>query len=210
MQSHHAGYTKHFLKVALRSDDQALEAAIQTALSGQSPHYPLHMTLATLHLSQDKPGALEHIRSLLSQWQPVELPAQLVLDDDANLYELLGHTHIKFVALCFELNRETLDLARLRVQLCEWLIQRLDTECHARLEVNGRHELEIVAKEARLRVPLVSEECRHHVSLFSSNDLKKHNKALYKEYQCMEAAAFLARLARPPTLTLRLGDIALQ
>lgn len=76
-------------------------------------------------------------------------------------------------------------------------------------EVNGRQEMKIETTDMILYIPLAIDDTKH-VSLFSSNDLKKHNKPLYKGYQNDPIAftAHLERLAHP--LILKVNDIVLK
>lgn len=133
---------------------------------------------------------------------------QLVCSDTG--YHLKGHSHIKFFTLNID-DHENLDFVQLKNHLCEWLVQQLggDVVHSVITEVNGRQEMKIETTDMILYIPLAIDDTKH-VSLFSSNDLKKHNKPLYKGYQNDPIAftAHLERLAHP--LILKVNDIVLK
>lgn len=174
MKSHHIGSEKHFLKILLGHSE--LKESIKKALGGGDPHYPLHLTLTTIHLVSDQPELFSHLAKSISKWKPL-LPEVLTIDD---LHmEVMGASHIKFLSLCFL--AKNLDQSFLIEDLCDHVA--LDMGMEKRLvEVNGRSECELFleAEKPLLHIPLG--EKKTHIALLSTNDMKNHNTKLYKSY----------------------------
>lgn len=185
MESHHASFKKHFLRIGLSHPE--LENKVKEVL-GRSPHYPLHLTITTIHLA-DQDGLFSTVTGALSDWEP---PLPDTLDLENKRLEVMGKSHVKFLSICFSC--KNLDLSFLIENLCGHLCKKLSLMCHT-IEVNGRLEYELVDS---LRIPLMRipfGEKMTHISLLSSNDLKKGGKMDYDKYR--KDNSFLLTLINP-------------
>lgn len=171
MESHHAGLKKHFLKLALSHEN--VERRVSYLLNGNAPHYPLHLTLSTIHLDA-KDFSL--VARAIESWKPA-LPDTLELAVDERRLELMGKSHVKFLSLCFSC--VNVDFEQLVENLSLHLTRELGAEKSVE-DVNGRREYKLSNASFSLFIPLG--EKKIHVSLLSSNDLKKYNKPLAKIY----------------------------
>ena len=150
-----------------------LKESLTKALSGD-PHYPLHLTLTTIHLAE-QPELFGCLTKSISAWEPA-LPELLAFDDFQ--LEVMGASHIKFLSLCFL--AKNLDQSVLVEDLCNHLA--LDMGMEKRIvEVNSRLECELFLKEDMPLIHIPLGEKKTHISLLSTNDMKK-NKPLYKSY----------------------------
>ncbi len=207
MKSHHEGFTKHFLKIPLKSETDSLTKLILDTLHGNSPHFPLHLTLSTIHIKGI--DGLTKLQKMIDEWKP-DLPSHIE-SNGAPWYQLMGKTHIKFIALVFTCH---VDFVLLRVQLCDWLALRLGVD-YKLINVNENIEMEIIHDDMIIRIPFSSAGDEnvtnfvYHVSLFSTNDLKKFNKLLYDEY-CEEPKTFITKLISHESIRLKIDRLVLQ
>ena len=172
MESHHNSSRKYFLKLCL--SHEPLETAVKNLL-GHAPFYPLHLTLTTIHLASDRPALFDAVAKSIAVWNP-GLPDELDIDN-ARL-EVMGETHVKFLSLCFSCSN--LDRPGLMENLCAHLSRELQLERRT-AAVNGRMECELLDAEKTPLIRIPVGEKKTHVSVLSTNDMKK-NKALYKSY----------------------------
>jgi hypothetical protein len=189
MKSHREGLTKYFLKIHLRQP--RLQEIISTALDGAEAHHPLHLTWTTVHCAQRE--VAQRLQFIMEDY---ELPS-LIAVPDAHMV-VMGETHVKFFAMSFTGNQ--LDD---RSTLVDFVTKKWPGTARRDVLVNDRKETEIYEQasgEFLLSIPMADAETphNHHVSLFSSNDLKRHNKLGYKKYTS-DRSGFIDSITLPDT-----------
>jgi hypothetical protein len=168
MESHHNGFKKYFLKLFLYSD--VVEDCVKERLNGGTTFYPLHMTLTTIHLLEGGVNLLNRVRDSILEWGS-NLPKELLMGGIPTL-EVMGHTHIKFLSLCFSCDYFSI------LDLCKHIASGLGMD-RKEVVVNGRKECEFRNSDGVVLLKIPIEEKKTHISLFSTNDLKKYNKKGY-------------------------------
>lgn len=189
MKSYFDNYTKHFFKVALSCEP--LESQISTnVLGGGIPHHALHLSLSTVHIHKTYAQASDICRLINENASNIAKNAQLPLEltTEKTRYTLMGETHIKFFALEFDSMSFALFIWQMHAVLCGFLTRALELESRVSLHGDRRYiELwsnNALETEPRIRIPVADTDTQRksHISLFSSNDLKRDNKTLYKNY----------------------------
>ena len=168
------------------------------------------MTLGTIHVTNVE--TFDLLKTILKEWElPEELKTPITCIKPYS--ELMGETHVKFVALRFSTESIGIDFRKLRLGLCEWLASRIPDSIHQILTNDrGKEEFEIFTKDGAMsiRIPLTlstSATITHHVSLFSSNDMKKCNKKLYEGGYKTSPYLFGASMEIPDPLVLKTKEV---
>jgi hypothetical protein len=202
MKSHYEGHTKHFLKLRVKCEE--LTVICENALGGKEPHYGHHLTLGTIHVNG--PEALATVEGALATFEPYPTDEELLCRGARP--EFLGRSHVKFLALwfsavftnkCFPMLAFMRHLKRFTGDgFFDNAVFNDDNHCiGAQLCNDG---ISIYCLEKR--------ELNFHLSLFSSNDLKMKNPALYKEYK-KDERAFIDSLGLPQEFVLKTGPIVI-
>jgi hypothetical protein len=199
MKSFFECHTKHFLKVALVTNTDALVAKQAQILKGKTPTYPLHLTLAVIHVLNDTPCSAYFVSDEFSKDLVNIFPDQsrLFAEDSPTSYAIMGTK-----PECFAIVYDNCDAFKdfiddFKKSLCLLLCNKYDLIGEERL-IDEKYEYMVLKNSEGvevLKMPWSRTEypvC--HVTLFTSFDLKRCNKPLFKKYEKAEdKLAFLSK-----------------
>lgn len=198
MSSWFPNHQKHFLKTPLRSNT-ALEEKQSVILRNKKPTHSLHLTLAVIHVANETQytSYFESAQFVKDVRNLYEDPSYILLDVNKAEYTLLGTK-----PECFAIVIDTGDAFKtlvhnFKTSLCLFLCQKLSLVWEERLIDEKYNYTLLVDKEGVdiLKIPWSSQDsplC--HITLFTSFDLKRCNRALFKLYEASEdKLAFLSK-----------------
>jgi hypothetical protein len=187
MTTRFEGYSKYFVKAPVI--DEALEAKRTSLLKGKNPTFPLHLTLFTVFVNTDPrySDGFEDEKVASAFKTSCAMPPSINVKNAR--YDILGNEP-KFFVISFELDessdRQEIDV---KSKACNFWCEALDFSCESEI-VNDVYEystLKDAEGTSAIKIPAGSEDAKSlHFSLFSSSDLKRYNKSLFKAYKRSE------------------------
>ena len=209
MTSRFEGFTVCFLK-ALLKDNTAMEEKQATILKGKRAKHPLHLTLTVLNIASETQYTEYLTGSDFAEdlERLVELPTRMDVSNPTFLS--MGTT-----AMCFAITLEAgeafaLLVRDIRLRLCDFLCEKLNLVCEEDI-IEGKYPYKVLKKEGIevLRMPNSDSTPLCHVTLFTSFDLKRCNKPLFKRYADVEGGFPLLCIECGPVTDLVRENIGL-
>lgn len=186
MKSHFEGYTKCFIKACLL-DHTAMEEKQSILLMGKKAKYPLHITMAVLHIAPDTPctAYLRGSEFAADLADLVTMPSSLSVNRPS--YLLMGGKPVSFtITMDVVDDALTLLVVNTKRRLCDFLCEKFNLVCNEVLFADKYpyYVLSYTDDDNRpiLKMSITDSPVLCHVTLFNSFDLARCNKALSKKF----------------------------